>query len=111
MSLSTDYADSIKNLCNLWIGLLAKFCTFPYNDRPLLPFPLICRRTPANRQNLPGVVCPCNVRRSQDEHCLVVDDSATIRRRGITSLGSLRRVKSSQAGSGLEAIERLAIEP
>ena len=29
----------------------------------------------------------------------------------ITSLGSLRRVKSTQAGSGLEAIERLAIEP
>lgn len=29
----------------------------------------------------------------------------------ITSLGSLQRVKSTQAGSGLEAIERLAIEP
>ena len=29
----------------------------------------------------------------------------------ITSLGSLRKVKSTQAGSGLEAIERLAIEP
>lgn len=29
----------------------------------------------------------------------------------ITSLGSLRRIKSTQAGSGLEAIERLAIEP
>lgn len=28
----------------------------------------------------------------------------------ITSLGSLQKVKSSQAGSGLEAIERLAIE-
>ena len=55
----------------LWLlVLLAKFCTFPYNDRPLLPFPLICRRTPANWQNLPGVVCPCNVGRSQDEQCL-----------------------------------------
>jgi len=42
---------------------------------------------------------------------LVVDDSPTIRRMVITSLGSLRRVKSSQAGSGLEAIERLEIEP
>ena len=29
----------------------------------------------------------------------------------ITSLGSLQRVKSTQAGNGLEAIERLAIEP
>ena len=29
----------------------------------------------------------------------------------ITSLGSLRKVKSTQAGNGLEAIERLAIEP
>ena len=29
----------------------------------------------------------------------------------ITSLGSLRTVKSTQAGTGLEAIERLAIEP
>jgi len=42
---------------------------------------------------------------------LVVDDSPTMRRMVITSLGSLRRVKSSQAGTGLEAIERLAIEP
>lgn len=29
----------------------------------------------------------------------------------ITSLGSLQQIKSTQAGSGLEAIERLAIEP
>ena len=42
---------------------------------------------------------------------LVVDDSPTMRRMVITSLGSLRKVKSSQAGSGLEAIERLAMEP
>jgi len=42
---------------------------------------------------------------------LVVDDSPTMRRMVITSLGSLRRVKSTQAGTGLEAIERLAIEP
>jgi two-component system chemotaxis response regulator CheY len=42
---------------------------------------------------------------------LVVDDSPTMRRMMITSLGSLRKVKSTQAGSGLEAIERLAIEP
>ena len=42
---------------------------------------------------------------------LVVDDSPTMRRMVATSLGSLNRVKSTQAGSGLEAIERLAIEP
>jgi len=41
---------------------------------------------------------------------LVVDDSPTMRRMVITSLGSLGRVKSTQAGSGLEAIERLAVE-
>jgi len=34
-----------------------------------------------------------------------------MRRMVITSLGSLKKVKSTQAGSGLEAIERLAIEP
>src|ERR1051325_4109719 len=42
---------------------------------------------------------------------LVVDDSPTMRRMVVTSLGSLRTVKSTQAGSGLEATERLAIEP
>lgn len=42
---------------------------------------------------------------------LVVDDSPTMRRMVITSLSSLNRVKPTQAGSGLEAIERLAIEP
>ena len=42
---------------------------------------------------------------------LVVDDSPTMRRMVITSLGALRTVRSTQAGSGLEAIERLAIEP
>lgn len=41
---------------------------------------------------------------------LVVDDSPTMRRMVITSLGTLRTVKSTQAASGLEAIERLAIE-
>src|SRR5688500_1013229 len=34
-----------------------------------------------------------------------------MRRMVITSLGSLQRVKSTQAGTGLEAIEKLAIEP
>jgi two-component system chemotaxis response regulator CheY len=42
---------------------------------------------------------------------LVVDDSPTMRRMVISSLGALGQVKSTQAGSGLEAIERLAIEP
>ena len=44
-------------------------------------------------------------------HILVVDDSPTMRRMVVMSLGSLSGVKSTQAGSGLEAIERLAIEP
>ena len=44
-------------------------------------------------------------------HILVVDDSPTMRRMVVTSLGSLSGVKSTQAGSGLEAIERLAIGP
>ena len=44
-------------------------------------------------------------------HILVIDDSPTMRRMVITSLNSLQAVKSTQAGSGLEAIERLAIEP
>ena len=48
---------------------------------------------------------------SKLNNILVVDDSPTMRRMVITSLGTLRRVKSTQAGSGLEAIERLAIEP
>ena len=43
-------------------------------------------------------------------HILVVDDSPTMRRMVVTSLGSLSGVKSTQAGTGLEAIERLAIE-
>lgn len=42
---------------------------------------------------------------------LVVDDSPTMRHMVVTSLGALRTVRSTQAGSGLEAIERLAIEP
>ena len=48
---------------------------------------------------------------TKTNNILVVDDSPTMRRMVITSLGSLRKVKSTQAGSGLEAIERLAIEP
>ena len=48
---------------------------------------------------------------NKTNNILVVDDSPTMRRMVITSLGSLGRVKSTQAGSGLEAIERLAIEP
>jgi len=47
---------------------------------------------------------------SKTNNILVVDDSPTMRRMVVTSLGSLG-VKSTQAGSGLEAIERLAIEP
>ena len=46
----------------------------------------------------------------KSNNILVVDDSPTMRRMVITSLGPLR-IRSTQAGSGLEAIERLAIEP
>lgn len=49
--------------------------------------------------------------RLKTNNILVVDDSPTMRRMVITSLGALGSVKSTQAGSGLEAIERLAIEP
>jgi two-component system chemotaxis response regulator CheY len=42
---------------------------------------------------------------------LVVDDSPTMRRMVMTSLRSLGTVKFTEAGSGLEAIERLALAP
>jgi two-component system chemotaxis response regulator CheY len=42
---------------------------------------------------------------------LVVDDSATMRRMVIASLRALSDVQYHEAGSGLEAIERLALQP
>ncbi|MGQ9600761.1 MAG: response regulator [Anaerolineae bacterium] len=42
---------------------------------------------------------------------LVVDDSPTMRRMVIASLQNLNNVGFDQAGSGLEAIERLALAP
>ena len=42
---------------------------------------------------------------------LVVDDSPTMRRMVSTSLRLLSSIKSTEAGNGLEAIERLAVEP
>jgi len=42
---------------------------------------------------------------------LIVDDSATIRRMVIASLHSLRGLSFAEAGSGLEAMERLAQGP
>jgi len=42
---------------------------------------------------------------------LVVDDSATMRRMIVASLRGLGDVAFDQAGSGLEAIERLALAP
>jgi two-component system chemotaxis response regulator CheY len=42
---------------------------------------------------------------------LVVDDSPTMRRMVIASLGDLKGVSFDEAGSGLEAIERLALGP
>jgi two-component system chemotaxis response regulator CheY len=42
---------------------------------------------------------------------LVVDDSSTMRRMIIASLGDLKAVSFDEAGNGLEAIERLALGP
>ena len=42
---------------------------------------------------------------------LVVDDSPTIRRMVRTALGSLSDVAFAEAGSGLQAIETLAVQP
>ena len=42
---------------------------------------------------------------------LVVDDSPTIRRMVRTALGSLSDVTFAEAGSGLQAIETLAVQP
>lgn len=42
---------------------------------------------------------------------LVVDDSPTMRRMVMASLRSLKEVHFNEAGSGLEAIERLALAP
>lgn len=42
---------------------------------------------------------------------LVVDDSPTIRRMMIAALRSLPDIVIDEAGSGLEAVERLALEP
>ncbi len=45
------------------------------------------------------------------KHALVVDDSATMRRMIIASLRELAGLRFHEARSGLEAIERLALEP
>jgi two-component system chemotaxis response regulator CheY len=42
---------------------------------------------------------------------LVVDDSATMRRMVIASLRAMSNIQCSEAESGLEAIERLALAP
>lgn len=42
---------------------------------------------------------------------LIVDDSPTMRRMVIASLRDLKGVHFDEAGSGLEAIERLALSP
>ena len=79
---------------------------FPYNVPPLLT-----SRSPSSWQCARRSVSAEMPDESKTNNILVVDDSPTMRRMVITSLGSLGRVKSTQAGSGLEAIERLAIEP
>jgi two-component system, chemotaxis family, chemotaxis protein CheY len=45
------------------------------------------------------------------KNILVVDDSPTMRRMVTASLRGLREVGFGEAGSGLEAIERLALAP
>jgi two-component system chemotaxis response regulator CheY len=47
--------------------------------------------------------------KSKTSHVLIVDDSPTMRRMVMTSLKALGGVKFSEAGSGLEAIEHLAL--
>lgn len=49
--------------------------------------------------------------RPRTKHILVVDDSQTMRRMIIASLRGLPGVTFDEAGSGLEAIERLALTP
>lgn len=44
-------------------------------------------------------------------HVLVVDDSPTMRRMVMSSLKGLGAIRFSEAGSGLEAIESLALSP
>jgi two-component system chemotaxis response regulator CheY len=46
---------------------------------------------------------------SKGSYVLVVDDSPTMRRMVMTSLRDLPNVQFGEAGSGLEAIERLAL--
>jgi two-component system chemotaxis response regulator CheY len=44
-------------------------------------------------------------------HVLVVDDSPTMRRMIVTALRGLGDVKFSEAGNGLEALERMTLTP
>lgn len=44
-------------------------------------------------------------------HILIVDDSPTIRRMVLASLRALPGAQFSEAGNGLEALERLALDP
>jgi two-component system, chemotaxis family, chemotaxis protein CheY len=46
---------------------------------------------------------------TKTRHILIVDDSPTMRRMVMTSLKALGNVQFGEAGSGLEAIERLAL--
>jgi two-component system, chemotaxis family, chemotaxis protein CheY len=45
------------------------------------------------------------------KHILIVDDSATMRRMVMASLGGLGEVRFNEASTGLEAIERLGLIP
>jgi two-component system chemotaxis response regulator CheY len=47
--------------------------------------------------------------RAKSPYVLVVDDSPTMRRMVMTSLKAMGNVQFGEAGSGLEAIERLAL--
>jgi two-component system, chemotaxis family, chemotaxis protein CheY len=45
------------------------------------------------------------------KHVLIVDDSTTLRRMVVASLRNMEGLRFSEANSGLEAIERLALDP
>src|SRR5262245_23353551 len=71
--------------------------------------------TVAGRVRLPLQNCPGqfadSALKSSVKRILVVDDSATIRRMVMMALRTVADVDFDQAGTGLEAIERLAVNP
>lgn len=62
-----------------------------------------------NTELIPAILSAAADRSEAMNRILVIDDSVTMRRMVIASLASLAGVQFDQAGSGLEAIERLAL--